>query len=605
MCNRILFLAIAWLQPVMIWGSITGLNAELSAEDKYGAIAYSQSTRRYGYAWGKTSRAEAEAAALSECTAGDAFIAVWGSNTWLALAHGDGTSYGWARNEESEQVAQSKAIAQCAQRAAGSHLLVSIYAAGQGSGKIIATVPANARLYVGGTEIPVRNGVGELNTAKLLGGKEYQYTLKARLVRGVETLEEEVTSDVYAFGTTRVSFRELEEVANLLKSDADSRSWVGMQVAAIRPHVRFGHTNPGGVLVRVGEIKESPVEVIAEQKPWVKIRQGDLTGWCQRDDLVALDQAAEYFGRRVKGNSEDLYALASKATAHAARHEYMQAREAYEAAARLEPREAKWAEKIADAAEREGNLELAFRAYARVNLLDPARRVEQQALARELVAQRAALAQQQRSYEVRLRALAALEQAAASMNADARQELSAERQSLVFIQDALGAKNNELGRRETRTGIPPERETTPSADEDSGNNRASPPSILDSLTALNPDVESGAVLSRYKDEVKPVLTGRWSPVGEGWFIYEFEAETYGSGKVTRRPGEGNIDSSTKYGNWRARDEQSVILELPESGRPGYSSYSPPVTIDVKILTPSEILIGRNTYRGGRVNLDGE
>ena len=60
-----------------------------------GAIAYSKSTRRYGYAWGKPTRADAERVALRGCNASDAFIAVHGTNTWLALASGSGESYGW------------------------------------------------------------------------------------------------------------------------------------------------------------------------------------------------------------------------------------------------------------------------------------------------------------------------------------------------------------------------------------------------------------------------------------------------------------------------------------------------------------------------------
>lgn len=380
-----------------------------------------------------------------------------------------------------------------------------------------------------------------------------------------------------------------------------ARGLVGKRVIATRPGVRFGHTGPNGAPVYVGEITDPSVEVVGENGQWVQVRQGKLVGWCPRADLVVLDGAVEYFDRRLTANPADVFALAGKAAAHLEQKEYDRARDAYEAAARVQPREATWAERLGAVAEREGKPDAAARAYARANELSPARRAQQDAAAKDLVAPRAALAQQERLHEARLKALATREQAAAGAGPEERQEVRAERDSLIHAHDVLAAKREDLARREIRTGLPGVGEPAPAPAREPGGAG----SALDALTTLKPDVRSGDVVKRFTDEDKPAITGTWSPVGEGWFVYEFEAGKDGSGKVTRRPGKGNIDSSTKYGTWKAKDEKTVVLELPESGRKGYSSYSAPVTVEVKVVSPTELLIGKFTYRGGKVTSDGE
>lgn len=179
------------------------------AADRFGAIAYSQSTRRYGYAWGKATQADADNTALKECGAADAFIAVYGTNQWLALAHGNGTSFGWG-HDTTEQAAQSRAIDGCAKRASGCHVLVSIYAGGQGKATIVVKVPAGVRVFAGQYEVAIENGVGQFESQILLGGKEYTYELTAISNVDGDNNRETVVVDVMAFQTTRVTFPNLE-----------------------------------------------------------------------------------------------------------------------------------------------------------------------------------------------------------------------------------------------------------------------------------------------------------------------------------------------------------------------------------------------------------
>src|SRR5205814_6412070 len=75
--------------------------ASARADDTFAAIAYSESTGRYGYSYGYSTRAAAENRAISECNADDASILVWGRNAYVALATSDNGAYGyaWASSE--------------------------------------------------------------------------------------------------------------------------------------------------------------------------------------------------------------------------------------------------------------------------------------------------------------------------------------------------------------------------------------------------------------------------------------------------------------------------------------------------------------------------
>ncbi len=87
--------------------------------DRFGAIAYSVRTERYGYASDARSRGDAEARALRECRAGDCVIKVWFRNSCGALATGDeGRITGWAYNNSLDE-AKERALREC--RAHGGH----------------------------------------------------------------------------------------------------------------------------------------------------------------------------------------------------------------------------------------------------------------------------------------------------------------------------------------------------------------------------------------------------------------------------------------------------------------------------------------------------
>jgi hypothetical protein len=73
------------------------LSCASSAWADYAAIAYSESTGCYGYAYGCGSLEEATAAALNNCRGRDAYVVVWVEDGYVALALGDRpNAVGWA-----------------------------------------------------------------------------------------------------------------------------------------------------------------------------------------------------------------------------------------------------------------------------------------------------------------------------------------------------------------------------------------------------------------------------------------------------------------------------------------------------------------------------
>jgi hypothetical protein len=78
----------------------------------YGAIAYSTSTRAYGFAYNYSTRAQAESAALGYCAQSDCGVVVWFSNSCGALA--TAPTGQWATGlGSSGDFAQASALAAC------------------------------------------------------------------------------------------------------------------------------------------------------------------------------------------------------------------------------------------------------------------------------------------------------------------------------------------------------------------------------------------------------------------------------------------------------------------------------------------------------------
>lgn len=187
----------------------------LNAEDLFGAVAYSQSTRHAGWVWGHETREQAEAAALKKCDRRDAAVVVWAKNSWISFSHGDGTSHGWGWDPNSEDAAKQTALTNCSNRAKGCHTVTTFYSGGKGKATILVLVPKNTRVFQGNYEIPIREGRGTFESPEVLGGKNYVYSLKATLNLDGTRIEQEKTMDVSAFKTTIFRFENLDLMSEL------------------------------------------------------------------------------------------------------------------------------------------------------------------------------------------------------------------------------------------------------------------------------------------------------------------------------------------------------------------------------------------------------
>jgi serine/threonine-protein kinase len=93
------------------------------AEEYFGAIAYSPSTRAHGWAYDYTSRKDAERRAMERCGrhARDCVLPVWFRNACGALAVGfDGYGSGWGA---SRKLAETYAIQSCNRYSGGCEIV--------------------------------------------------------------------------------------------------------------------------------------------------------------------------------------------------------------------------------------------------------------------------------------------------------------------------------------------------------------------------------------------------------------------------------------------------------------------------------------------------
>jgi hypothetical protein len=78
----------------------------------YGAIAYSESTGKYGYSYNYSYLGDAEADAIAQCNASDAQVVAWCWNEYAALAVDDVGNYGYSSGLSKES-AETEALSYC------------------------------------------------------------------------------------------------------------------------------------------------------------------------------------------------------------------------------------------------------------------------------------------------------------------------------------------------------------------------------------------------------------------------------------------------------------------------------------------------------------
>ena len=105
---------------IVIFLALIGSVPAASAQDAFGAIAYSPSTGAYGYSYDFPSRAAAEAGAFNDCSKHNSGcqVVLWFKNACGSLAVGANGGWGtaWAA---SRKLADKQAVGQCSRNDQG------------------------------------------------------------------------------------------------------------------------------------------------------------------------------------------------------------------------------------------------------------------------------------------------------------------------------------------------------------------------------------------------------------------------------------------------------------------------------------------------------
>jgi hypothetical protein len=96
------------------------------ASDHFAAIAYSPSTRTYGYSFDYGTLTDARRAALARCKGPQAENVVWARNGYCALAAGTGSTYGWGHGS-TDAIARANALTDCRKHSTEARVLVCVF----------------------------------------------------------------------------------------------------------------------------------------------------------------------------------------------------------------------------------------------------------------------------------------------------------------------------------------------------------------------------------------------------------------------------------------------------------------------------------------------
>jgi len=111
------------MQGIMVLYILLVAFGIVKAEDNYGAIAYSESTGKWGYSYDYGCRRQAENAALHRCKSGACEIKVWFKNACGALAKGSGGALGWSWATSGRREAESVALSECRTRGSNCRII--------------------------------------------------------------------------------------------------------------------------------------------------------------------------------------------------------------------------------------------------------------------------------------------------------------------------------------------------------------------------------------------------------------------------------------------------------------------------------------------------
>lgn len=108
----------------------------------------------------------------------------------------------------------------------------------------------------------------------------------------------------------RDQVREEANPAQVIRPRSEgAAAWLKKKVMMTRPHPKLLRLNEGtGKTEVIGEVREANARVDKMQGDWIWVRTPDQEGWITRNDAVPMEEALDYFTRRIEYNGKDAFA---------------------------------------------------------------------------------------------------------------------------------------------------------------------------------------------------------------------------------------------------------------------------------------------------------
>ena len=89
--------------------------------------------------------------------------------------------------------------------------------------------------------------------------------------------------------------------------------WTGKTIIFKRPGIKMGWADPASNTVYLVDLTALDSIVIKDEAGWLKIRVKGIEGWFQKTEAVLLEEAVDYFSKRIDADPQDPYAFAFRA----------------------------------------------------------------------------------------------------------------------------------------------------------------------------------------------------------------------------------------------------------------------------------------------------
>ncbi len=122
----------------------------------------------------------------------------------------------------------------------------------------------------------------------------------------------------------------------------DKETWVGRRVMPKKPDVLLSRVDEKGHIVKLGNLNEAVLTVLAEDGQWFKMRAHGVEGWFAKDDVVLLDKAVAFYTEQLTADAKDDFSLAMRGFAQMEKRDFEAALKDFDAVIAMKSKWAMW-----------------------------------------------------------------------------------------------------------------------------------------------------------------------------------------------------------------------------------------------------------------------